>query len=380
MNYRAFPRLVAVCFLGLLSSCGSLISSSKMSITSEPFGTTKNGQKVELYTLRNEKGVTAKITNYGGILSSLMVPDKAGKFADVVLGFDKFSDYESRNPFFGCITGRYANRIAKGKFSLNGKEYTLVVNNGPNTLHGGKVGFDKKVWSASRVHRSNGVGLELTYTSPDGEEGYPGTLKSTVTYVLTNDNALEIEYAATTDKATVVNLTNHSYFNLAGEGSGKITDHVLSINADYYTPTDDNLIPTGEKAEVRGTPLDFTAPTKIGARIDSDFKALKQGIGYDHNFVLSGGHGLKLAARVKDPKSGRVMEVRTTEPAVQFYSANHMTKMTGCKNGHTYDFRHAYCFETQHYPDSPNHPDFPTTTLQPGDAYQHTCIYKFSAE
>ena len=351
-----------------------------MSITSEPFGTTKNGQKVELYTLRNEKGVTAKITNYGGILTSLMVPDKAGKFADVVLGFDKFSDYESRNPFFGCITGRYANRIAKGKFSLNGKEYTLAVNNGPNTLHGGKIGFDKKVWSASRVHRSNGVGLELTYTSPDGEEGYPGTLKSTVTYVLTNDNALDIEYAATTDKATVVNLTNHSYFNLAGEGSGKITDHILSINADYYTPTDDNLIPTGEKAEVRGTPLDFTALTKIGARIDSDFKALKQGIGYDHNFIISGGHGLKLAARVKDPKSGRVMEVRTTEPAVQFYSANHMTKMTGCKNGHTYDFRHAYCFETQHYPDSPNHPDFPTTTLQPGDVYQHTCIYKFSAE
>jgi aldose 1-epimerase len=351
-----------------------------MSITSEPFGTTKDGQKVDLYTLKNSQGMEAKITNYGGIVVSLTAPDKAGKFADVVLGFDKFSDYETRNPFFGAITGRYANRIAKGKFKLNGEEYKLAVNNGPNALHGGKVGFDKKIWNASRVSRSNGVGLELTYTSPDGEEGYPGNLKCKVTYVLTNANALEISYSASTDKATVVNLTNHSYFNLAGEGSGVITGHEVTINADYYTPTDDGLIPTGERAPVRGTPLDFTSAQKIGSRIDSDFPALKQGLGYDHNFILSGGSGLKNAVKVKDPKSGRVMEVLTTEPGVQFYTSNHMSKIAGAKNGHTYNFRHAYCFETQHFPDSPNHPEFPTTVLNPGDTYQHTCIYKFSAE
>lgn len=379
MKLRALLHLAAAGALGTLTSCGS-IGNKGMSITSEPFGTTKDGHKVDLYTLRNSKGMEARITNYGGIVVGLTAPDKAGHFADVVLGFDKLSDYEERNPFFGAITGRYANRIAKGKFKLDGQEYTLAVNNGPNSLHGGKVGFDKKVWNASRVSRSNGVGLELTYTSPDGEEGYPGNLKCKVTYVLTNDNALEISYSATTDKATVINLTNHSYFNLGGEGSGVITGHEVTINADYYTPTDDNLIPNGERAPVRGTPLDFTTAHKIGSRIDSDFKALKQGLGYDHNFILSGGSGLKNAVRVKDPKSGRVMEVLTTEPAVQFYTSNHMSKLAGGKNGHTYNFRHAYCFETQHFPDSPNHPEFPTTVLNPGDTYQHTCIYKFSAE
>ena len=379
MKLRALLHLAAAGALGSLTCCGS-IGNKGMSITSEPFGTTKDGQKVDLYTLKNSQGMEAKITNYGGIVVSLTAPDKAGKFADVVLGFDKFSDYETRNPFFGAITGRYANRIAKGKFKLNGEEYKLAVNNGPNALHGGKVGFDKKIWNASRVSRSNGVGLELTYTSPDGEEGYPGNLKCKVTYVLTNANALEISYSASTDKATVVNLTNHSYFNLAGEGSGVITGHEVTINADYYTPTDDGLIPTGERAPVRGTPLDFTSAQKIGSRIDSDFPALKQGLGYDHNFILSGGSGLKNAVKVKDPKSGRVMEVLTTEPGVQFYTSNHMSKIAGAKNGHTYNFRHAYCFETQHFPDSPNHPEFPTTVLNPGDTYQHTCIYKFSAE
>ena len=379
MKHRVLFNLAAACSLGILATCES-VGTKGMSISSNTFGTTTNGQKVDIYTLHNSKGMEAKITNYGGIIVSLKVPDKNGKIADVVLGFDKLSDYEARNPFFGAITGRYANRIANGKFKLNGTEYKLAVNNGPNSLHGGKVGFDKKVWSASRVHRKDGVGVEMSYTSPDGEEGYPGTLKCLVTYVLTNNNELLIQYSATTDKPTVINLTNHSYFNLAGEGSGNILNHEVTINADYFTPTDDGLIPTGEKADVRGTPLDFTSPHKIGERIGAGFKPLKQGMGYDHNFIISGGHGLKLAARVKDPRSGRVMEVRTTEPAVQFYSSNHMTKLTGCKNGHTYDFRHAYCFETQHYPDSPNHPDFPTTVLNPGDTYQHTCIYKFSAE
>lgn len=379
MKHRAFFQLAAIGALGVFSGCGTL-GNKGMSITSEPFGSTKDGQKVELYTLRNAKGMEAKITNYGGIIVSLTAPDKAGHYADVVLGFDKLSDYEERNPFFGCITGRYANRIAKGRFTLNGQEYKLFVNNGPNSLHGGKVGFDKKIWDASRISTSDGVGLELKFTSPDGDEGYPGNLKCKVTYVLTNNNALEITYSATTDKPTVVNLTNHSYFNLAGEGSGTITGHELTINADYYTPTDKDLIPNGEIASVRGTPLDFTTPHKIGSRIDQDFPALKQALGYDQNFILSGGSGLKNAVRVKDPKSGRVMEVLTTEPAVQFYSANHMSKLAGGKNGHTYNFRHAYCFETQHYPDSPNHPSFPTTVLNPGDTYQHKCIYRFSAE
>ena len=380
MKHRILLAGAALLLAGL-SSCDSLFHKSKgnMGITSEVWGT-HEGRKVELFTLENKNGVEAKITTYGGIVVSLKVPDRAGKLADVALGFDKFEDYEKRNPFFGAITGRYANRIAKGKFTLDGKEYHLAVNNGPNSLHGGKIGFDKKVWTAKKLYKSHGVGLELSYTSPDGEEGYPGTLKCKVTYLLTNDNALEIDYSATTDKATVVNLTNHSYFNLAGEGSGKITDHLIEVNADTFTPTDDGLIPTGERASVVGTPMDFTKMRRIGEHIDDNFKPLKQGLGYDHNYVLAGGSGLKLAARVKDPKSGRIMEVRTTEPAIQFYTSNHMSKMPGCKNGHTYDFRHALCLEAQHYPDSPNHPDFPSTVLRPGDTYQQTTIYKFSAE
>ena len=375
-----FTVLAAASALGLfITSCG-FIGKTDMSISSESWGKTKSGQSVTLYTLRNAKGMEVKITNYGGIIVSVKVPDKKGEIADVALGFDKLSDYEERNPFFGALTGRYANRIAKGRFKLDGKEYSLAVNNGPNSLHGGKVGFDKKVWSASRINKSDGVGVELTYTSPDGEEGYPGTLKCKVTYVLTSSNDLEIEYHATTDKPTVLNLTNHSYFNLTGEGSGSITGHDVTINADSYTPTDDGLIPTGEIASVRDTPLDFTGTKRISARIDSDFPALKQALGYDQNFIVNGGHGLRMAARAKDPKSGRVLEVFTTEPAVQFYTGNHMTKLSDCKNGHTYNFRNGFCFETQHYPDSPNHPDFPTTVLRPGDTYQHTCIYKFRAE
>ena len=361
---------------GTLSSCESLSSGKNMTVTEEPWGETKGGEKVTLYTLRNAKGMEARITNYGGIIVSLTAPDRQGQFEDVVLGFDNFAQYETSNPFFGCITGRYANRIAGGKFTLDGREYVLAKNNGPNHLHGGRVGFDKKVWAA-RTFKRGGAGLELTYTSPDGEEGYPGTLQCKVTYVLTNDNSLEIEYRATTDKPTIVNLTNHSYFNLGGERSGNILGHELSINADSYTPTDDTLIPTGETAPVAGTPLDFTSPHKIGESIGADFKPLRQGKGYDHNYVLNGS-GLRIAAKAKDPQSGRVLEVLTTEPGVQLYTGNHLGP-TG-KKGHVYGSRHGFCLETQHFPDSPNRPEFPTTKLSPGDSYQHTCIFKFSVE
>jgi aldose 1-epimerase len=381
MNPRIALIGAAAVALGL-ASCDSLFKkgTGNMGITSEPWGSV-NGHRVELFTLENKNGVEARITTYGGIIVSLKVPDRSGALGDVALGFDKLDDYVKRNPFFGAITGRYANRIAKGQFTLDGKQYHLAINNGPNSLHGGKSGFDKKVWRAKRITTSSAVGLELSYTSPDGEEGYPGTLACTVTYLLTNDNELRIDYAATTDKATVLNLTNHSYFNLAGEGSGTILDHDITIRADNFTPTDDNLIPTGAIAPVAGTPLDFATPKRIGARIDEkDFLPLKQGIGYDHNFILPPGKGLRLAAKVHDPKSGRIMEVRTTEPAVQFYTSNHMHKMPACKNGHTYDFRSAFCLETQHYPDSPNHANFPSTVLRPGAKFQSTTVYKFRTE
>ncbi|MFZ4768359.1 MAG: aldose epimerase family protein [Roseimicrobium sp.] len=377
MNSRFFISIAALAVLGSVTSCQSL-NPQGMTIHSQDWGTTKNGQNVRLYTLRNSNGMEAKISNYGGIIVSLTAPDKKGQFADVVLGFDKLADYEERNPFFGCITGRYANRIAKGKFTLDGKAYTLATNNGPNHLHGGKEGFDKKVWRASTLYRPNGVGVELFYTSPDGEEGYPGTLNCRVAYLLTSNNSLEIEYTATTDKPTVVNLTNHSYFNLAGEGKGSILDHVATINADAYTPTDDTLIPTGTVESLNGTPLDFSRPRRIGDRIHDDFTPLKQGKGYDHNYVLNGGAGLKTAARVKDPSSGRVLEVLTTEPGVQLYTGNHLN-VTG-KGGHHYAARHGFCLETQHFPDSPNKSSFPSVILQPGDSYQHTCIFKFTTE
>ncbi len=350
-----------------------------MNITSEPWGM-HDGKNVELFTLENKNGVRAKITSYGGTIVSLKVPDKQGRFADVVLGYDKLEDYVKSHAFFGAIVGRYANRIANGTFTLEGREYRLAVNNGPNSLHGGKVGFDKKVWSPQKACHPSAAGLELTYTSPDGEEGYPGTLKCKVTYLLTNDNELRIEYHATTDKATVLNLTNHSYFNLAGEGSGSVLDHHIMINADYFTPGNADLIPSGEKESVAGTPMDFTKMRCIGERIDEDYEPLKFGMGYDHNYIISGGSGLKTAARVWDPQSGRTMTVETTEPAVQFYTSNHLKKMTGCKNGHAYDFRDALCLETQHYPDSPHHPNFPSTVLVPGDTYQQSTVYAFTAD
>ncbi len=347
---------------------------------SEPFGKTADGEAVELYTLKNSQGVTAKIMTRGATLTQLHVPDKTGKTADVVLGFDDVAGYESDdNQYFGCTVGRVGNRIGKGKFTLNGKEYQLAVNNGPNHLHGGlKRSFDKVVWKAQAVETSTGPGVKFTYTSPDGEEGYPGTMSATVIYSLSDNNELRIEYEATTDADTPINLTNHSYFNLAGEGAATVLDHVLTLNASKYTPTDDTLIPTGKIESVEGTPLDFRKPTRIGERIkqldDSPY------IGYDHNVVLDGEMGtLRHIATLKDPASGRVLKVSTTEPGVQFYSGNFLKGQKG-KGGKTYAHRSAMCLETQHFPDSVNHPNFPTTILKPGDTYRHKAVFALSAE
>lgn len=359
-------------FCLLLMSISS--SSPAATVESGVWGKTTAGEEVKLFTLRNASGMEAKITNWGCYIVSLKVADKKGQFADVTLGFDTLDGYLGKNPFFGCIAGRYANRIGHATFKLDGQEYKVTANSGKHQLHGGKAGFDKKLWAAKEVKD----GVELHYTSADGEEGYPGTLNCTVTYTLTEGNGLKIEYQATTDKPTVLNLTNHAYFNLAGEGSGDILGHELVIPTEQITATDDDLIPTGEIASIKGTPLDFTTPHAIGERIGADFKPLLQGIGYDHNYVLRGS-GMKLAARVKDPQSGRVMTVSTTEPGVQLYTGNHLNGVPG-KGGHIYAKRHGFCLETQHYPDSPNHPNFPSVTLRPGETFQSTTIYQFTAE
>jgi aldose 1-epimerase len=371
--------IATVCCLILSFLSTALAMPADRSVTSAPWGTTENGTAVDLWTLTNKTGMTAMIATYGGILVSLTAPDRDGKMADVVLGKDTLADYEAGHPFFGCITGRYANRIAGSKFTLDGVEYILTKNGkGPHTLHGGKSGFDKKVWKASPVEKADAVGVALHYASADGEEGYPGELSCVVTYLLTDANELSIDYHANTTKPTVVNLTNHSYFNLAGEGSGTALDHELTILADRYTATDDDLIPTGELASVKGTPLDFTTAHPIGARIETDFTPLKQGVGYDHNYIVNG-TGLRPAARVSDPKSGRVMDVLTTNPAVQLYTANHLKDVNG-KHGHLYQKRDALCLETQHFPDSPNQPSFPTTVLRPGETYHHQTLFRFSAQ
>lgn len=353
--------------------------SELMSIKQRDFGKTKEGEPVELYTLTNDHGMVAKIMTYGAILTELHVPDKNGKSADVVLGFDNLDQYLKGHPFFGAIAGRYANRIAKGQFELDGQTYHLPINNGPNTLHGGTKGFDKYVWKAEPKEGNGSVSLALSMTSPDGDQGFPGNLNVTVTYTLSNDNSLKIDYVATTDKDTVINLTNHSYFNLAGENSGTIEDQILMLNADRYTPVDATMIPTGQIAPVKGTVFDFTKPMAIGARINE----VPGGppVGYDHNFVInSSGGSLALCARVKDPKSGRVMEVRTTQPGVQFYTGNFLDgSLTGI-GGTKYEKHDALCLETQHFPDSPNHPKFPTTELKPGQTYHQVTVFTFSAE
>jgi aldose 1-epimerase len=342
------------------------------------FGTTPDGKAVELYTLTNTHGIEVRVMTYGGIVVSLQTPDKKGRFADVTLGFDALGGYLAKNPYFGALVGRYGNRIGSAKFTLDGKEYTLAINNGPNALHGGLKGFDKVVWQAQSFQKSAEVGVILKYTSADGEEGYPGTLHVTVTYTLNDKNEFSIDYQATTDKATPINLTNHTYFNLAGEGSGSILGEELMLNADRFTPVDATLIPTGKIASVKGTPLDFTKPTAIGARINDKYEQMVFGGGYDHNFVINRqGPGLVLAARVYDPTSGRVLEVDTTEPGVQFYTGNFLDGTPG-KHGHSYKSRDAFCLETQHYPDSPNKPNFPSTILRPGKTYHSTTVWRFS--
>jgi aldose 1-epimerase len=352
--------------------------SGSRGIQKHEFGQIPDGTPVDLFVLTNAAGVKVKIMTYGGIVTELHVPDRDGKLVDVVLGYDDLKGYLEKNPYFGAIVGRVANRIAHGKFTLDGKEYTLAINNGPNALHGGRKGFDKKVWKAEPLSATNGPALRLTYTSPDGEEGYPGTLTTTVTYTLTDKNELRIDYTATTDQPTPVNLTNHSYFNLAGPASGDILGHELMLNAAEYTPVDDKLIPTGEIKPVSGTPLDFTVATAIGARID-----LLKGEpgGYDHNFVLRGeGKSLALAARVHEPKTGRVMEMETTEPGVQFYSGNFLDGTITGKGGVVYRKHQGFCLEAQHFPDSVNHPNFPSIILRPGKTYTQTTVYRFSAK
>jgi len=350
----------------------------KPSIQKTAFGKTKDGEAVDLFTLANSNGMKAKVMTYGAILTELDVPDRDGKLGNVVLGFNDLDSYLKRHPHFGATTGRVANRIAKGKFTLDGKEYTLAVNNGPNSLHGGLKGFDKVVWKAEPKETSDAVAVQFTYLSLDGEENYPGNLTTLVTYTLTNDNELQIDYKATTDKATPVNLTNHTYFNLAGPESGDILGHELTLEADQYTPADDTLIPTGEIRSVKGTPLDFTKPATIGSRIAQ--VADKTG-GYDHNFVLRGkGEKLALAARAYEPKTGRVMEMYTTEPGVQLYTANFLDGKLKGKGGVVYKKHQAFCLEAQHFPDSVNQPKFPSVILRPGETYKQATLYKFSVK
>jgi aldose 1-epimerase len=352
------------------------------STVKKPFGKTPDGQPVDLYVLTNKGGAEASITNYGGAVVSLKVPDRNGKLADVVLGYDTAEGYVNDKSHFGGIIGRYGNRIAHAQFDLDGKTYTLAKNNGENSIHGGIKGFDKALWKAKILSAKGAESLELSYLSKDGEEGFPGNLKVTVVYTWSDANALQIEYSAATDKRTVVNLTNHSYFNLAGQGSGDILGHLLTIQADRFTPVDAALMPTGELRHVAGTPFDFRKPTAIGARIDQEDEQLKFGGGYDHNFVIrrSADAGESLAARVVEPISGRVLEVWTTEPGVQFYTGNFLGgKVTG-KGGATYPKRSAFCLETQHYPDSPNKPAFPSVVLEPGALYHTITMYKFSVE
>jgi aldose 1-epimerase len=376
-----WKRFFLALFLGIIFTpfwSLSMTAEARPQIKKEDFGKTAAQEPVEIYTLTNRRGAEVKIMTYGGIITSVKVPDRNGKMGDVVLGYDNLESYLKSNPFFGALVGRYGNRIAKGKFSLNGKEYTLARNNGLNHLHGGIKGFDKVVWKAKEMNGKNGPGLSLSYLSKDGEEGYPGNLSVTVVYTWTDTNELKVAYTATTDKETVVNLTQHSYFNLAG--SGDILKHEIMIAADKFTPVDATLIPTGELRSVKGTPMDFTKPVAIGARIDQQDEQLKFGRGYDHNYVLNGNKGASaLAARVYEATTGRLMEVYTTEPGIQFYTGNFLDGMTG-KGGQVYGQRHGFCLETQHFPDSPNQPKFPSTTLKPGQKYMTTTSYRFSVK
>jgi aldose 1-epimerase len=369
----AFVTSCACC-----KKCCGCGSKSKMnaSVEKSSFGKLPDGTAIDAYTLKNRNGLVAKIITYGALLTEMHVPDRNGKIGDITLGFDNLQQYLDGHPYFGATIGRYANRIAKGKFTLDGQSYTLATNNYPNHLHGGLKGFDKVVWKAEILSASNGQAVKFTYVSKDGEEGYPGTLTATVVYTLTDNNELRLDYQATTDKATVVNLTNHAYWNLAGEGD--ILGHILMLNADHFTPVDDTLIPTGEIAPVKGSVMDFTKPMPIGSRIK---QLTNQPQGYDHNYVLnSGGGKLALAARVEEPKTGRVLEISTTEPGIQFYSGNFLDGTLKGKRGVVYNYQHGFCLECDHFPDSPNQPKFPSVVLRPGQTYTQTTIHKFSTK
>lgn len=347
-----------------------------MDTNRQPFGQMPDGVAVDLFTLTNDNGVTANITNYGGIIVALTTPDRHGTLGDIALGFDTLAEYIDHNPYFGALCGRYANRIANGKFTLDGVEYQLAQNNGPNHLHGGLRGFDKVVWQAAEQSDANGASLKLAYLSKDGEEGYPGNLMVDVTYTLNNQNELRVDYKATTDQPTILNLTNHSYFNLAG--TGDILNHMMQLNADHFTPVDARLIPIGELRPVADTPMDFRQPIAIGARIDQPYEQLQLGRGYDHNWVVNGSSGnLRLAATAWEQTTGRRLDVYTTQPGIQFYTGNSLDYVVG-KNGAVYRKRSAFCLETQHFPDSPNQPQFPSTVLKPGEQFAQTTVFKFS--
>ncbi len=384
---ETFSLFAALMILGhLLISCGGSKQESQTTstdtmtrIVKTTFGTLPDGQTADYYTLRNKNGMEIKITNYGGIITHLMAPDKNGTFEDVVLGYDSLGGYLKASPYFGALVGRYGNRIGKAKFTLEGKTYSLLANNGPNSLHGGKVGFDKVIWKAELI--DNDSALKLSYISKDGEEGFPGTLNTEVVYRLTDNNELEIEYTATTDKPTIVNLTNHTYFNLTG-GKRDILGHQVSIYADKFVPVDNTLIPTGSLQDVKGTPFDFLQPTEIGSRIDDPKdEQIKFGGGYDHCWVLNeSGDSLRLASTAYEPTSGRYMETFTTEPGVQFYTGNFLNGSITGKNGVVYGKRSGFCFETEHFPDSPNQPSFPSVVLRPGETYKTKTVYKFSTK
>jgi aldose 1-epimerase len=378
---RRCGLLAGVIALGLVLACRggnggqvNVAGASEPGVTRQPFGRTADGTAVAIFTLTNRHGMVVRAMTYGGIITSIRVPDRHGAFADVVLGFDTLEPYLGRHPYFGAIVGRYGNRIGGARFSLDGQTYTLAANNGVNHLHGGARGFDKHVWEARVL--ADVVGVELSRTSPDGEEGYPGTLAARVRYTLTDANALVIDYGATTDKATPVNLTQHTYYNLAG--TGDILGHQVTLHADRFTPIDAGLIPTGQLAAVEGTPFDFRTATAVGARIDQEDAQLKNGLGYDHNFVLNRtGGGLQPAAQVVEPASGRVLDVSTTEPGVQFYSGNFLDGSLAGKGGVVYQRRTGLCLETQHFPDSPNQPQFPSTILRPGSTYRSQTVLTF---
>lgn len=359
--------------------CCAMKSHGDAAMSSVPFGTAPDGAPVRLYTLRNKNGMTARILNYGGIIQSLVVPDKNGQLGDVVLGYENVDDYVTNSPYFGALIGRYGNRIAHGQFTLDGKAYQLATNNGVNSLHGGVRGFDKVIWQVRPGFSDLGQTLELTYVSHDGEEGYPGTLKVTALYTLTDDNAIRLDYTATCDKDTVINLTQHTYFNLAGHGD--ILGHVVYIDADKFTPVDSTLIPTGELRPVAGTPFDFRTPTAVGAHIGDTDEQLKFAGGYDDNWIVNHPMGqLGLDARVSEPTTGRILEVLSTEPGLQFYTGNFLDGTMKGKGGWVYQFRNALTMEPQHYPDSPNHPEFPSTVLHPGETYGNTIVYRFKTE